>query len=95
MDGSLVNKTDLLALYLSWTYCHKTGTRPPSCVTPQQPTIYAIKNIVLTGESVINPFLFLYQIMTLIVRLSLAMITFTDTTTTMMMMKLNHWKQKR
>ena len=27
-EGSLVNKTDLLALYLSSTYCHKTGTRP-------------------------------------------------------------------
>ena len=25
----LVNKTDLHALYLSGTYCHKTGTRPP------------------------------------------------------------------
>ena len=27
---------------LSGTYCHKTGTRPPGCVTLQQPTIYAI-----------------------------------------------------
>ena len=26
--------------FLSGTYCHKTGTRPPSCGTPQQPTIY-------------------------------------------------------
>ena len=26
----LVNKRDLLALYLIGTYCHKTGTRPPS-----------------------------------------------------------------
>ena len=26
----LVNKRDLLALYLSGTYCHKTGTGPPS-----------------------------------------------------------------
>ena len=25
-EGSLVNKTDLLTLYLSWTYCYKTGT---------------------------------------------------------------------
>ena len=32
-EGSLVNKRDLLALYLSGTYCHKTGIRPPSCVT--------------------------------------------------------------
>ena len=28
--GTLVNKWDLLAVYLSWTYCHKTGTGPPS-----------------------------------------------------------------
>ena len=27
----LVNKRDLLAKCLSGTYCHKTGTRPPSC----------------------------------------------------------------
>ena len=30
----------LLALYLSGTYCQKTGTRPPSCAAPRQPTIY-------------------------------------------------------
>ena len=30
----------LLALYLSGTYCHKTSTRTPSCVTPRQPTIH-------------------------------------------------------
>ena len=35
-EGSLVNKTDLQALYLSGTYCHMTG-----CVTPRQRTIYA------------------------------------------------------
>ena len=29
-EGSLVNKRDLQALYLSRTYSHKTGTRPPS-----------------------------------------------------------------
>ena len=40
MEGSLVNKRDALALYLSGTYCHRTGTRPTSCVTPRQPTIY-------------------------------------------------------
>ena len=39
-EGSLVSKRDLLALYLSETYCHRTGTRPPSCVTPRQQTIY-------------------------------------------------------
>ena len=38
-EESLVKKRDLLALYLSGTYCHKTGTRPPSCVAPRQPTI--------------------------------------------------------
>ena len=39
MEGSLVDRTDLPALYLSGTYCHKTSTRPPSCQTPRQPTI--------------------------------------------------------
>ena len=33
--GSLVDKTDLLALYLSGTV-----TRTPCCQVPQQPTIY-------------------------------------------------------
>ena len=28
--------SDLQALYLSGTYCHKTGIRPPSCVIPPQ-----------------------------------------------------------
>ena len=41
-EGSLVNKRDLLALYLSGTYCHRTGTGPLSCVTPRQRTIYTI-----------------------------------------------------
>ena len=41
----LVNKTELQALYLSGTYCHKTGTRPPCCNTPREPTIHGeIKN---------------------------------------------------
>ena len=31
----LMNKTDLQALYLNGTYCQKTGTRTPSCTTPQ------------------------------------------------------------
>ena len=43
MEGSLVSKTDLQALYLSGTYCHKTGTRPTSCAKPQQPTICVTK----------------------------------------------------
>ena len=37
-----VNKRDLLALYLSRTYCHMTGTRHLSCATPQQWTIYSL-----------------------------------------------------
>ena len=39
-EGSLVNKNDLQALYLSGTYCQKPGIRPPSCQTFQQPTMY-------------------------------------------------------
>ena len=35
-----MNKRDLLALYLIGTYCHRTGTRPPSCLTTRQLTIY-------------------------------------------------------
>ena len=31
MEGTLLNKTDLHALYLRKTYCHRTSTRPPSC----------------------------------------------------------------
>ena len=42
MEGPLVNKRDLLALYLSGTYCHQTGTRPSSCATPRQSTIYLV-----------------------------------------------------
>ena len=42
MSGNLlVNKTDLQALFISGTYCHRTGTRSPSCNTPQEPTIHA------------------------------------------------------
>ena len=41
----IICNTDLLykdsqAFYLSGTYCHKAGLRPPSCTTPQEPTIY-------------------------------------------------------
>ena len=39
LKRTVVNKTDLQASYLSGTYCHKTGTRPPSCPTPREPTI--------------------------------------------------------
>ena len=30
---------------LSGTYCHKTGTRPPSFTTPWEPTIYALPHV--------------------------------------------------
>ena len=39
---NLVKKRDLLASYLGGTCCHKTGTRPPSCVTPRQTTIHVL-----------------------------------------------------
>ena len=38
----LVEKNYLPALYLNETYCHKTGTRPPSCLSPRQMTIYGV-----------------------------------------------------
>ena len=41
-----MDKIDLEALYLSGTYCHKTGTRPPSCQAPRQPTIYTLGNTI-------------------------------------------------
>ena len=41
-ESLLVSKTDFKALYLSETYCHMTGTRPPSCNTPREPTIYIL-----------------------------------------------------
>ena len=47
----LENKRDLLALYLSGTYYHKTGTRPPSCVTPQQPTLHTY----LVSQKLVTP----------------------------------------
>ena len=40
-EGSLMNKLDLPTIFLSGTYCHKTGTRPPSCLSPRQPTMHA------------------------------------------------------
>ena len=47
LEGSLVDRTDLQALYFSGTYCHKTSIQPPSCQTPRQPTIYVPWNAVL------------------------------------------------
>ena len=32
MQLEQINKTDLQAICLSGTNCHKTGTRPPSCI---------------------------------------------------------------
>ena len=40
LSKSVVNKTDLQALNLSGTYCHKTSTGPSSCAKPRQPTVY-------------------------------------------------------
>ena len=68
-EGSLVDKTDLLALYLSGTYCHKTSARPPSCQAPRQPTIHTqmykglcvlhwISGILYWGLSVVWVFIF-------------------------------------
>ena len=45
------DEMDLLALYLSGTDCHKTGTRPPSCTTPRQPTINVTPNYI--GKAII------------------------------------------
>ena len=42
--GSLVDKIDLPAFSLSGTYCHKIGTKNPSCQSPGQPTIHAETN---------------------------------------------------
>ena len=50
LEWSLVNKTDLIDLFLSGTYCHKTGTRPPSCITPRKPTIHSNKNFTKTRQ---------------------------------------------
>ena len=48
-----MNKRDLLALNLSGTYSHKTGTRHPSCVTPRHICckIYQRWDIVTKGKS--------------------------------------------
>ena len=45
---------NLQALYLSGTYCHKSGTRPPSCQTPRQSTIYNNKKLLQFAFSSLN-----------------------------------------
>ena len=40
---------------LSWTYCHKTGTRPPNCVKPRQPTIYISLVLPLKIKALFKP----------------------------------------
>ena len=59
IEGLLVGKTDLQTLYLSGSSCHKTGTRPPSCAKPQQPTIYPTVCLMFFGITCeINKFIF-------------------------------------
>ena len=52
----LVNKTDLQALYLSGTYCHRIGTRPPNCNASQELTMYleTVRKIAKDVETVIK-----------------------------------------
>ena len=47
-----MSKTNLQALNLSGTYCHKTGTRPPNCNTPRELTIFILllSGIVILGS---------------------------------------------
>ena len=47
---------DLRALFLSGTYCHRTGSGPPSCAKPRQPTIYTFRGF-LNRPSKGTPFL--------------------------------------
>ena len=42
INGGIFSEQKILpSLYLSGTYCDKTGTKNPGFVTLQQPTIYA------------------------------------------------------
>ena len=51
----LVNKTDSQASYFSRIYCHKTGTRPPSCTMSRQLTLYVTRlSSIYTEATVIN-----------------------------------------
>ena len=56
----LVNKTNLQALCLSGTNCHKTGTRPPGCATPQELTMYDTTQLQIghTGKTPFNKMAF-------------------------------------
>ena len=47
-----MNKTDLQALHLSGTYCHKTGTRPPSCGKPLQLTVHTYKILLIFSDQI-------------------------------------------
>ena len=49
-----MNKTELQALYLSGTYSHKTGTRPPSCNASRQPTIHASLSYGVRGIKILS-----------------------------------------
>ena len=41
INGGIISEQKrLTSPNLSETYCHRTGTRPPICMTPQQPTVY-------------------------------------------------------
>ena len=45
-----VVKTDLQALHLSGTYCHKTGTRTPSCNQAPADILFQIENVELSSK---------------------------------------------
>ena len=55
------HKTDLQALYLSGTYCHRTGTRPPSCTKPRKPTKHQYSEIRYQDPYFLNNVIFPHQ----------------------------------
>ena len=40
--GTYSEYNKLTSLNLSWTYWWPAGTKPPSCISPRQPTIYVL-----------------------------------------------------